>query len=304
LKRKKPNLSWQASFVKKIIKLLFSGWSHGTVDEQRQWQEKMSRFLLPPATVHCQPVDVNGVPGEWVTAPAAGHGGILYLHGGGYTVGSTNTHRGLVARISNLTTLPVLLIDYRLAPEHPFPAALEDAVTAYRWLLAQGIDHSRIVIAGDSAGGGLALATLVALREAGDQLPAGVFCISPWTDLTGCGDSIRSREEQDPVLSMKSLQRDVNYYAGGQDLLSPFISPIFADLAGLPPLFIQVGTDEILLDDSRRIAENAQKAGVDVTLEVYEGMFHVFHMVPNMPETKKAMLHIGYFISRILGKGG
>jgi acetyl esterase/lipase len=195
-----------------------------------------------------------------------------------------------------------LAINYRLAPEHPYPAALEDAATAYRWLLSQGNDPARIIIAGDSAGGGLTLATLVALREAGEPLPAGAVCISPWTDLACTGDCVHEKAPLDKILSPDGLTRSAKSYAGGHELRSPLISPLYADLRGLPPLLIQVGTDEILLDDAKRIAEKAQIAGVDITLEIWEEMFHVFQIIPFLPETKQALGQIGDFVSRILTK--
>lgn len=293
-------MSRQSRLLKKIMALPLSGWSDGSVEEQRSRQEKTTRLIKHTANVRCQPVDVNGVPGEWVTAPNVQLGVILYLHGGAYTLGSITTHRELAARLSRSTGTSVLVINYRLAPEHPYPAALDDATTAYRWLLKQGNDPAHIIIAGDSAGGGLTLATLVALRDFGVTLPAGAVCISPWTDLTCSGDSIQSKSQEDLILSMESLSRSANSYAGGHDLRTPLISPLYADLKGLPPLLIQVGTDEILLDDARRVAEKAKKAGVDVTLEIWDEMFHVFQIIPFMPETKKAMGQIGDFVERIL----
>lgn len=293
-------MSRLAKFFKKIMTLPLSAWAHGNVIEQRAMQEKMSRFLKPPADVRCQPVDTNGVPAEWIAAAGADAGAILYLHGGAYTLGSINTHREMVSRLSRSTGMPALAINYRLAPEHPYPAALQDASTAYRWLLAQGNDPDRILLAGDSAGGGLTLATLVALRDAGEPLPAGAVCLSPWTDLACTGDCVREKAPMDKILNPDALARSAKSYAGGHDLRSPLISPLYADLRGLPPLLIQVGTDEILLDDARRIAEKAQMAAVDVTLEIYEEMFHVFQIIPFMPETKKAMGQIAEFVKRIL----
>ena len=294
-------MSIQTYLIKKIMKVLMSGWSQGSVEVQRARQEKMAGYLRLPADVHCQPVEVEDISGEWVSAPGANLGTMLYLHGGSYSVGSIHTHRELAARLSRATGTRVLPIDYRLAPEHPFPAALEDACAAYRWLLEQGCEPSRLVIAGDSAGGGLTLATLIALREAGDPLPAGAVCLSPWTDLTVSGDSHQTRAKDELMLTTAELAHSAQIYAGGQDLRSPYISPLFADPAGLPPLLIQAGSDEILLDDARQFAEKAQAAGVQVTLKVWEGMFHVFQMIPFLPETKKALGQIGEFVSVILG---
>ena len=293
-------MGWWAKKIKNFMMAPLASWSDGSVDEQRSRQEKMAGFMRLPANVRCQPVDANGVPAEWIAAPGADLGVILYLHGGAYSLGSINTHREFASRLSHSTGTRVLVINYRLAPEHPYPAALDDAITAYRWLLAQGNSPSRVILAGDSAGGGLTLATLLSLRDAGDLLPAGAVCISPWTDLTCSGDSIQTRAQEDLILTLVSLSEKAKFYAGEHDLRSPLISPLFAELSGLPPLLIQVGTDEILLDNSKRFAEKAQKAGVDVTLEIWDGMFHVFQMIPFMPSTKKALEQIGGFVSRIL----
>lgn len=293
-------MSWQARILKKMLSFQLSGWSDGNLEEKRAAQEKTARLFKLPADILYQPVNVNGIPGEWIEAPQAGLGTILYLHGGAYTLGSINTHREFTTRLSRSTGMRVLVIDYRLAPEHPHPAAVEDAVTAYRWLLSQGIDPARMIIAGDSAGGGLTLATLLSVREAGGPLPAAAVCISPWTDLACTGDCIREKAVFDKILNPESLVQSAKRYAGDHDLRSPLISPLYADLGGLPPLLIQVGTDEILLDDARRIAEKAERSGVDVTLEIWEEMFHVFQIVPFLAETKKALEHIGNFVARIL----
>jgi acetyl esterase/lipase len=224
---------------------------------------------------------------------------ILYLHGGAYALGSINVHRELLARLARATHMRVLAVDYRLAPEHPYPAALEDTAAAYRWALDAGCAPSRIVVAGDSAGGGLALATLAALRDAGAPLPAGTVCLSPWLDLALTGASIRTKASVDPVLSREALERYAGLYAGEHARTHPLISPLYADLRGLPPLLIQVGTDEILLDDAVRGAEKARAAGVRATLDVVEGMFHVFQMVGVLPETRRALERIAAFVDAV-----
>jgi acetyl esterase/lipase len=226
---------------------------------------------------------------------------MLYLHGGAFALGSINVQRELIARLVRSTKMRGLAIKYRLAPEHPFPAALEDATAAYRWLLSQGFESSQIMVAGDSAGGGLALGTMLSLRDSGEPLPAGAVCISPWTDLALTGDSALSKADLDPILDPASLQVYARYYAGDNELTTPLISPLFANLAGLPPLLIQVGTDEILLDDATRLAEKARQAGVNVTLEVWDEMFHVFQLIPFLPEAKKAIGSIAEFVSKNLG---
>lgn len=293
-------MSLQAKIVKKLLPLQFSGWSDLPIEAQRARQERFTRLARIPADIRCQPVDAEGVPAEWIAAPDAGEGAILYLHGGAYALGSIKNHREFVARLARACQTRTMAITYRLAPEHPSPAALEDVMVAYRWLLTQGNDPSHIIIAGDSAGGGLALATLVALRDAGKTLPAGAVCISPWTDLAMTGRSIQSKAKVDHILDADSLEMYAKYYAGDQDRMSPLISPHYANLAGLPPLLIQVGTDEVLLDDARRCNKNAREAGVDVTLEVWDEMFHVFQLISFLPEAKKAMEHIAEFVSQIL----
>ena len=242
-----------------------------------------------------------GIPAEWIEAPGAGPGVLLYLHGGAFALGSIDVFREWVARLARATKARALLIGYRLAPEHPYPAALDDATAAYRWLLQEGVAPSEIIFAGDSAGGGLALSTLVRLRDAGHPLPAGAVCISPWTDLALSGGSIRDKAQADPILTPSDLERYAGYYAGPVKRTEPLLSPLYADWQGLPPLLIQVGSDEILLDDAVRCAGKARQAGVDVTLETWEGMFHAFHMLAFLPETKRALASIAAFVSRRLG---
>ena len=196
-----------------------------------------------------------------------------------------------------------LVINYRLAPEFPYPAALQDVLTTYDWLLAQGVAPKQIIVAGDSAGGGLALAAMVALRDEGKPLPAGVVCISPWLDLTLSGASMRSKAQLDFMLDPACLETYAGYYAGDQDRSSPLISPLFADLHQLPPLLIQVGTDEVLLDDARRFAEKARQAGIDVTLEIWDEMFHVFQLVPILSETRQAVQSIAEFALSLIDSG-
>ena len=290
-------MSFQSKILKKLLHFRFSGWSDGPIAEQRARQERTSRFNRLPANVHRREVSINGVAGEWIETPTAGSGVILYLHGGAYALGSINVHREWIARLASATRTRALAINYRLAPEHPFPAALEDTLSTYHWLLDQGTDPAQIFIAGDSAGGGLALAALLSLRDAGDPLPAGVICISPWADLALSGASIQSKAKLDPILDPGSLRMYAAYYAGDQDLTLPLLSPLYADLNGLPPLLIQVGSDEILLDDARRLAERAREAGVEVTLELWDEMFHVFQLFSFLPETKKAVAQIVAFVA-------
>ena len=290
-------MSIRTTIIKKLVALQMAGWSEGPVEAQRARQEKQIRYIRLPADVQCEPSNADGVPVEWIAAPGADSVVMMYLHGGAYTLGSINTARELTARLARVTNTRALAVDYRLAPEHPYPAAIEDALTVYRWLLKE-VAPSRIIIAGDSAGGGLALATLVALRDAGEALPAGAVFLSPWTDLALTGDSIQGKAATDPILDPESLAMYAGYYAGNHELTSPLLSPLYADLQGLPPLLIQVGTEEILLDDAVRCADKARAAGVDVTLEVWDEMFHIFQMLPFFPETKKAIEHIAAFVAQ------
>jgi monoterpene epsilon-lactone hydrolase len=271
--------------------------------ESRAMFEQMVALFPPPEGVSSTPVDAGGIAGEWITAPGAGEEQTIYwLHGGGYCIGSINTHRALLAGISAASGARALAIDYRLAPEHPFPAAVEDAVGGYLWLLSSGVDPSQIIIGGDSAGGGLTMATLVALKEDGKPLPAAAVCISPWTDMTISGESLVSKAEADPMITAEGITRVRDAYVGVSDPRAPLASPIYADLSGLPPLLIQVGENEVLLDDSTRLAERAEAAGVDVTLEVWPDMIHVWHFFAGMlPEGQQAIDRIGAWAREQLG---
>jgi acetyl esterase/lipase len=221
---------------------------------------------------------------------------VLYLHGGGYVSGSPRTHRALAGEISHAAATRLLLPAYRLAPEHPFPAALEDAWVAYWWLLNQGAQPGQMVVAGDSAGGGLALALLVALRDAGLPLPAGLVCISPWVDLTLHSASVHANDGRD-YLNGAAIRAVAALYLNGRDPHEPLASPLFADLHGLPPLLIQAGTAELLLDDSKRLARRAAAAGVAVELELWENMVHVWHFLyPFEAKARHAIRRIGCFV--------
>ncbi|MGQ9824003.1 MAG: alpha/beta hydrolase [Desulfotomaculales bacterium] len=269
-----------------------------TVEEMRQNLEAMfaNRPLEPEIKV--EKITAEGIPAEWVDAPnAAPEGAVLYLHGGAYIMGSCNTHRGLAAKFSRAASARVLLIEYRLAPENPFPAALEDAVTAYRWLLSAGFAPQCLAVAGDSAGGGLAVAALLKLRDDGVPLPAAAVLMSPWTDLEGTGESVKTKAEIDPWLQAEGLRPLANLYLRDLDPRHPLASPIYADLRGLPPLLVHVGEDEILLDDSVRLVERARAAGVEVTFKIWEGMWHVFQGFADvLPEGRQAIAEIGEFL--------
>ena len=271
--------------------------------ESRAMFEQMTSAFPVPEGIKSTPVDAGGIPAEWITARGSGDEQTIYwLHGGGYCIGSINTHRGLLARISAASRARAFAIDYRLAPEDPFPAAVEDAVSGYLWLLSTGVDPAQMIIGGDSAGGGLAAATLVALKEDGKPLPAAAVCISPWTDLALTGESLRSKAEADPMITNDGITRVRDAYVGDADPNDPLVSPIYANLSGLPPLLIQVGENEVLLDDSTRLAERAEAAGVDVTLEVWPEMIHVWHFFAAMlPEGQQAIDRIGEWVRERLG---
>lgn len=248
---------------------------------------------------------------EWILPACVDHGAesgraetpvILYFHGGGWVLGWYQTHRILTARLAQAAGLPVLAVDYRLAPEHPFPAALDDCLAAYRWLLAEGWPAYRIVFAGDSAGGNLVVAAMLALRDSGEPLPAGGACISPMTDQLMTGESFHART--DALLTEEFVAFASARYLAGTDPRAPLVSPLYADLSGLPPLLIHAGGDEILLSDCTRLAEAARKAGVEVELEVWPGMWHVWHsFAPFLPEAKEAIERVADFVGRRVGSG-
>ncbi|MCB0946334.1 MAG: alpha/beta hydrolase, partial [Mycobacterium sp.] len=240
---------------------------------------------------------LGGVPVEIATPPRyAGAASIVYLHGGAYVALAPRGYRRLVTRLALATGCRVVAVDYRLAPEHPYPAALEDAVAV---CTAEGAErpHEKFVIAGDSAGGGLTVATAIALRDRGYELPAALICISPWVDLTCSGDSVTTRARQERILSPAGLAADARLYAGAEQLDSPTVSPLFADLSGLPPMMIQVGDDEVLLDDATRLADAARHAGVTVSLQIWPRLWHVWHLYAGLlPEADAAMRAIADFV--------
>jgi monoterpene epsilon-lactone hydrolase len=291
--------------LKKVIEIIKSqpvgggGGGKPSVEKMRTGMEKVAERVA--SDVKCEPIEAGGVKAEWIVPPnASGDRVILYLHGGGYVMGSINTHRAMVARIARASQARALALDYRLAPEHPFPAAVEDATAAYRWLLAQGYQPARIVISGDSAGGGLVLATLVALRDAIVPLPACAVPISPWTDMEGTGASMKTNASKDPMIpagNNAGLFNMAKAYVGTGDPKNPLASPLHADYRGLPPLLIQVGETETLLDDSTRVAEKARVAGVKVELEVWDEMIHVWHVFAKLlPEGQQAIDRIGRYV--------
>ncbi|MEQ9109615.1 MAG: alpha/beta hydrolase [Rhodospirillaceae bacterium] len=261
-----------------------------------------SRFEMPSdATV--EDVDAGGVPARWVTVAGADEDRVvLLLHGGGFSAGSLTSHQRLAADLSLACGARVLMADYRLAPEHPFPEGLNDCVTVYRWLLKEGFKPGRIVIAGDSAGGGLAISTALRLKDRGIDQPAALVTLSPWVNLSCDGETYESKAKDDPIATQESLLRAAKDYLDGQDPRDTMISPIYADLRGLPPLLIQVGSREVLLDDSRKLAVRARADDVTVTLEEWPGMFHVWHMMADwVTDGRRAIGGIGTFVRRHMG---
>jgi acetyl esterase/lipase len=276
-----------------------------TIPEMRANMEATSGAVPAPPDVRYEPTTAGGVPAEWARLDGgASDAALLYLHGGGYCVGSVRTHRLLVGSLTRACAVPVLSLEYRLAPEHPHPAAVDDAVTAYRHLLGRGFSPDRLALAGDSAGGGLTVATLLALREAGLPRPAAGVCISPWLDLALSGETMVTKADVDPMCKPALLAMMAAAYLAGADARTPGASPLYADLAGLPPLLVQVGTAETLLDDARRFAARAEDAGVRVTLEVWDDMIHVWHAFAMLlPEGQQAVDRIGTFVRATFAEG-
>lgn len=291
-------LSLSARFWRFFLRTALKG-AHLTVAESRARSANNARWMNRiPQGVVVESFQLEDLPAAWVHPTCAQAGQvILYLHGGGYVQGSLANYRMLSGQLAETLQIPLLFPEYRLAPEQPFPAALEDALKAYRWLVEQGYAPEKIVICGDSAGGGLALATTLALREAGDSLPAAVVCLSPWTDLTFQGQSHQTQAKAEAVLTTEGLRAWAAFYSGQENPANPLISPVYANFQGFPPLLIQVGGNEILLDDARRVAEQAQAAGVAVTLQVWEGLFHVWPALGDLiPESRQAFEAIGQFL--------
>ena len=270
-----------------------------SIPETRRSMAASERFVPPPPRRYeILAVDAGGVPAERVTPPAAPRDRhILFLHGGGFAGGSPRLYRNLTWRFAAAAEAPLLCLDYRLAPEHPFPAALDDAVAGYRFLLAAGLDPRRIAVIGDSAGGGLVFSLLLRARDEGLPLPGLAVALSPWTDLALTGDSLWRNAAADPMIDPDRIPPLVDYYLAGADPRTPYASPFYGDLAGLPPTLIQVGSDEVLRDDSVRIAERMRAARCRVELEIWPRMPHVWHaFAPLVPESRRAIARIGAFL--------
>lgn len=256
------------------------------------------RKLLASGTTNIRQVEESGTRGEWVINTSQPLNVVYYLHGGGYIACSPATHRPFTAALSHAAQAKVFALDYRLAPEHRFPAAVEDALAGYRWLLQQGVEPQSIVIGGDSAGGGLTMATLVALRDEKLPLPRAAFCLSPWTDLAVTGNSLTTNDDDDPMFFGDSIRQAAPIYLGQTAANHSLASPLYADLTGLPPLLLYVSDTEVLLDDSVRLAERARAHGVSVDLRVWEDLPHVWPIFIGLrlPEAREALIEIAQFI--------
>ena len=269
--------------------------------QRQEWETVAQRAELPP-NIAIEPVEANGVACEWVIGSRADRNKVLlWVHGGGFSNGSPKTHRAFASHLSEATGAAVLLPDYRLAPESPFPAAIADVTAVYQWLIAQGREAEMIMMGGDSAGANLAVESLISLQATGQPLPAAVVLTSPWLDLTQSGETITTNAEAEPSTTRESLDAAAQLYAGGKDASDPLISPLFAELHDLPPMFIQVGGDELLLSDSTRFAERLEAAGCEVELEVWPEMWHTWHgWMQTLPEARRAMEAIGQYVKQRL----
>jgi acetyl esterase/lipase len=284
------------------IRAVYRGWNRDTTVE-RMRSDWDAAFGRTQASVTYEPIAADCIDGEWISpSNAPKNKAVLYLHGGGFRIGSVASHRDLIAQIAVASGCRVLAINYRLAPEHRFPAALDDVLAVHAWLLQQGLEPANIAFAGDSAGGNLALAAMLALREGKRPLPVAAALMSPWTDLAATGASYANRAEADPIHQRPMILALARNYLGGQgDPCDPLVSPLYADLTGLPPLLIQVGDRETVLDDSVMLADKARAAGVSVDLQVWDGMIHVFQMFgAELAEAHRAISDIARFLDRHL----
>ncbi len=291
--------SWQAYLTVAFLKLRVKRnlKSQTNVEQARATLNAIKHKV--PSGITAKQETIGGVPGEWLSPDAGGAAGtLLYLHGGAYFACSSQTHRPITGGFAR-RGLEVFAADYRLAPENPFPAAVDDAIAAYRGLLARGVQPSSLVVGGDSAGGGLALAMLLSLRDAGDPMPAAAVLFSPWTDLAGTGATLRSNSRRDAMFTGEGFSRASEPYLAGADPRNPLASPLYADLGGFPPMLIHVGSYEVLLDDSLRVAERARAAGTDVTLQTWPVVPHVWQLF-RMPEVKQSMDAAATFLRNAL----
>lgn len=291
-------MSIQAMVFKQMVK----AGSHRTLDIEvmrKEFASSMKNFKVPK-DVELEDMVMEGVPVEWAFTNGSDRSRvILFLHGGSHCIGSVETHRHFTAGLAKESHIPVLSLEYRLAPQNPYPAAMDDVLKVYGKLLETGFLPTKIVFLGDSSGAGLGLAAAMKLRDTGQPVPGGVALLSPWTDLTMSSESYIRNAHRDPVNYMNFDRKCGRAYANGQDLKDPLISPLFGDFRGLPPLFIHVGTEEISTDDAVKTADKARKAGLDVTYRLWKGMFHDFTIFyPLIPEGKESLMELIEFIDR------
>jgi len=292
------SLSMRARFWRFVMRSAFKNQNlkveqyHVQSANSAKWMKLMDKRLP------IERVDIAGLPAAWIRPAGADEKkAVIHLHGGGYVTGFVDSHLMMCAPMAKVLKRNMLLPEYRLAPAHPFPAALEDALKTYRWLLSQGMEAQDIVISGDSAGGGLALATVLSLRDAGEPLPAALMCISPWADLTNSSKSHTANAKSESVLRTDVLTKWALLYTEKANLTNPLVSPVYADFRGFPPLLIQVGSDEILLDDSLALVEKAKSAGVDVTLRIWDDLWHAWPVLGDLiPESRAAFEEMKKFI--------
>ena len=295
------SISFKSRFWRTILRATFKN-KKLSIAELRANGVKNSKMLGEVSkNITVEKINMEGIQAEWLipfSSSTRSEKVILYFHGGGYVTGSIEDHRIMCGLLANATGTKVLIPEYRLAPEHPFPAALDDALKVYQWLLDQGYSSANMIIAGDSAGGGLSVATVLALKEKSASLPAAVVCLSPWADLALTGQSHTTKAKAEAVLRKDVLHEWALCYTDESNLTNPLVSPVHGDFHGFPPLLIQVGSEEILLDDSNLLAEKAKSAGVDVTLKIWNGMWHVWQALGNLiPENKKTFEEIGQFVN-------
>jgi phosphinothricin tripeptide acetyl hydrolase len=300
-KEQRIMVSWQTRALEAF--LIVNRWLSGSsgeldVKKERAEVESLARMFKPMGPIRCEAIDANGIPAEWILpADREPRRTVLFLHGGSFNSGSITSHRTLAGNVALACEARSLLIDYRLAPEHPFPAGLEDSLAAYRWLLEQGVAPGRLAVAGDSAGGSLVLSLLLQARDQKLPLPAAAVCLSPAPDLTFSSASWTFNARNDLMLDARKERMAVQIYLRDTDPRDPLASPVFADLRGLPPLLIQIGSRELLLSDAEALAAPAKAAGVDTSLEMWPGMQHEWQFAASfLPEGRKAIERVGEFV--------
>ena len=292
--------SWHSKYIQRLLHLTWDREVTPALSPSRlrtRHARLAQNFVRAPRDVEVTRIKIGAMNAEWIEpAGAQFHRVMLYLHGGFYVMGGLPTYRNLVARIATAASARALLIDYRLAPEHPFPAALEDTLAAYKWLLLQGLDPSGIAIAGDGSGGGMALSACVALRDNNAPMPGALVALSPWTDLALSGRTLLKNAEKDALVSLELLAYCAQNYLKGALPTSPLASPLYANLNGLPPLIVHAGSNEVLRDDAARLGDKGHHAHLDMSVEVFEDMPHVFQLFEKIPESEASVARLGSFI--------